>query len=117
MIWTYHFLHLTITRLNGINYGKFCSDKSVCSTSFCSLNQYYKGICFILCNRDNRDLDVYVNWEPEFANQSVGKCKEVQRLFSQDVDFLMLRCHIVCALSQAIDVSFFSINLKYILNG
>lgn len=53
-----------------------------------------------------------VNWDPEFANQSIGKCKEIQRLFSQNVDFLMIRSHIVCALSQSIDVSFFSMILK-----
>ncbi|XP_030755223.1 phagocyte signaling-impaired protein [Sitophilus oryzae] len=54
--------------------------------------------------RDNRDLSVYVNWEPEFAENVLEESDEIKTLFAQDLNFLKLRTHILWSLSAGLEV-------------
>lgn len=60
-------------------------------------------ILFIIF-RDNRDLKVFVTWDPEFASKSVEESDEIKQLYRQDLKFLKLRTHILWSLSAAIEV-------------
>ncbi|XP_066144404.1 phagocyte signaling-impaired protein [Euwallacea fornicatus] len=55
--------------------------------------------------RDNRDLDIYLNWDPEFASQKPSQCEVAQESFKQDVNFLKLRSHMLWAVGAAIFVA------------
>ncbi|ERL95051.1 hypothetical protein D910_12321 [Dendroctonus ponderosae] len=53
---------------------------------------------------DNRDLDVYLTWDPEFASESVSKSKAIQRLYTQNLNFLKLRTRLLQTVSAALKV-------------
>ncbi|CAG9767813.1 unnamed protein product [Ceutorhynchus assimilis] len=53
---------------------------------------------------DNRDLKVYVTWDPEFASQDIEESEEIKQLYIQDLKFLKLRTHILWSLSCGIEV-------------
>lgn len=54
--------------------------------------------------RDNRDLQVFVSWEPEFSSKPVEGSPEVEKIFAQDHTFLKLRTYILWSLSAGIEV-------------
>ncbi|XP_050315955.1 phagocyte signaling-impaired protein [Anthonomus grandis grandis] len=53
---------------------------------------------------DNRDLKVYVNWDPEFADRSLEDSEEIRLLFEQDLRFLKMRTHILWTLHAGIEI-------------
>ena len=54
--------------------------------------------------RDNRDLSVYMSWDPEKINGSLENSEDVKILFEQDVYFLKLRSQILWSLSAATNI-------------
>lgn len=54
--------------------------------------------------RDNHDLSVYVSWDPERIEGPPEESKDIADLFTQNVQFLKLRTHILWALSASINI-------------
>ncbi|XP_076254077.1 phagocyte signaling impaired [Rhynchophorus ferrugineus] len=54
--------------------------------------------------RDNRDLRVYVSWEPEFSENLIEDSDEIKKLFQQDLNFLKLRTHMLWSINAGLQV-------------
>lgn len=54
--------------------------------------------------RDNHDLSVFVNWDPERIHSTPEQCDDVRLLFEQDVNYLKLRTNVLWALSNALNI-------------
>ncbi|KAK5638702.1 hypothetical protein RI129_012997 [Pyrocoelia pectoralis] len=54
--------------------------------------------------RDNHDLSVYISWDPERIEGVAEDSQEIKNLFTQNVQFLKLRTHILWSLSASINI-------------
>ncbi|XP_044764345.1 phagocyte signaling-impaired protein [Coccinella septempunctata] len=55
--------------------------------------------------RNNSDLNVYSNWDPERVEGPPEESEEIKTLFEQDVDFLKLRAQVVYATITALEIA------------
>ncbi|KAL1489406.1 hypothetical protein ABEB36_014306 [Hypothenemus hampei] len=98
---------------NSLHYATVLVDRVMLNLMDCSsvtgLNNLYISISELRINwtklRDNKDLGIYVTWDPEFAERPVDQTEEIQRLFEQDMKFLKLRVYVLYCIKGTIEVS------------